>query len=259
MTNIQIDIVENGTTTLATAGCFCEQDIDINTAVPVTGTDAWRNFYFSVINKTVTRVTKEHLEGVAAIPASFFSYCNLLTSIEFAEGLKTINSDAFMATPVISFHFPASLTSVGDAYRNCKHIEAITVEANNSIYYSQDNCLIKRSSNALVLGCKTSIIPNSVTKIESNAFMGREGFTQIAIPNQVVAIDSQAFMNCSSLTTIFFPKSLTTIGSMAFFSSSITDIYYEGTEEEWAQVSIGSSNTPITSATKHYNFMGLPS
>lgn len=37
MANIQINIVENGTTTLATSGCICDRNIDINVDVPSTG------------------------------------------------------------------------------------------------------------------------------------------------------------------------------------------------------------------------------
>lgn len=34
MANIQIDITQNGTTTLATEGCYCDSDVDVNVNVP---------------------------------------------------------------------------------------------------------------------------------------------------------------------------------------------------------------------------------
>jgi hypothetical protein len=37
MANTQIDIVTNGTTTLATAGKYCDRNIDVNVAVPASG------------------------------------------------------------------------------------------------------------------------------------------------------------------------------------------------------------------------------
>lgn len=37
MANIQINIIENGTTSLATAGKYCDRDIDIRVAVPASG------------------------------------------------------------------------------------------------------------------------------------------------------------------------------------------------------------------------------
>lgn len=37
MVNTQIDIITNGTTTLATAGKYCDRNIDVNVSVPATG------------------------------------------------------------------------------------------------------------------------------------------------------------------------------------------------------------------------------
>ena len=35
MANVQIDIVQNGTTTLATEGCYCDSDVNVNVNVPI--------------------------------------------------------------------------------------------------------------------------------------------------------------------------------------------------------------------------------
>ena len=35
MANIQIDITQNGTTTLATEGCYCDSDVNVNVSVPL--------------------------------------------------------------------------------------------------------------------------------------------------------------------------------------------------------------------------------
>ena len=49
---------------------------------------------------------------------------------------------------------------------------------------------------------------------------------------------------------------VTDIGYEAFLCCmSLTDVYYTGTEEEWASISIGSGNTKITEATIHYNYV----
>ena len=37
MANIQINIAENGTKTLATAGKYCDRNIDVNVSVPASG------------------------------------------------------------------------------------------------------------------------------------------------------------------------------------------------------------------------------
>jgi hypothetical protein len=82
-------------------------------------------------------------------------------------------------------------------------------------------------------------IPNSVSIIESYAFLGCTSLTTITIPNSVTSIGSRAFAGCTSLTTITVtvsdgsdptPKatianSVTSIGSGAFADcTSLTTI-----------------------------------
>jgi hypothetical protein len=49
---------------------------------------------------------------------------------------------------------------------------------------------------------------------------------------------------------------VTTIGGGAFDDcSSLKDVYYTGSEEEWKVITIGSNNSYLTNATKHYNYV----
>lgn len=108
-------------------------------------------------------------------------------------------------------------------------------------------------------GCTglTSItIPDGVTSIGNYAFDGCTDLTSITIPDSVTYIGDSAFYNCESLTSIIIPNGVTSIGESAFYNcSSLTDVYYTGSETEWAQISIGSDNKPLTNATIHYNFV----
>ncbi|MBO7326038.1 MAG: leucine-rich repeat protein, partial [Clostridia bacterium] len=62
------------------------------------------------------------------------------------------------------------------------------------------------------------------------------------------------FSGCDSLTSIVIPDSVTTIGSWAFWDcTSLTNVYYTGTEEQWKAISIGNYNSSLTNATIHYN------
>ncbi|MDE7158825.1 MAG: leucine-rich repeat domain-containing protein, partial [Clostridiales bacterium] len=47
--------------------------------------------------------------------------------------------------------------------------------------------------------------------------------------------------------------SVTTIGEWAFGNCvSLTSVYYSGTAEDWATITIGSYNTNLTNATCYY-------
>ena len=77
-------------------------------------------------------------------------------------------------------------------------------------------------SNKIV---KKVIIPNTVTLIDDNAFVGCHFLKSITFSDNITDIGDSAFYGCNSLTNIKLPKSLTTIGNHAFDGcSSLTEI-----------------------------------
>lgn len=75
------------------------------------------------------------------------------------------------------------------------------------------------------------VIPDSVTEIDNNAFEYCEGLTSVKIPNSVVRIGDYAFMECRGLTEITIPESVREIGALAFDEcSSLKTVNYNATE-----------------------------
>lgn len=71
-------------------------------------------------------------------------------------------------------------------------------------------------------------IPNSVTTIESWAFVG-SSLQTITIPESVTEIQDYTFDNCISLSTVTLPEGLTKIGNHAFSRSGLTQINFPST------------------------------
>ena len=118
-----------------------------------------------------------------------------------------------------SISIPQSVTSIGQcAFDGTTAMTSMVVASGNPVYDSRDNCnaIIETATNTLIEGCKTTVIPNTVTTIGQLAFSYRYALTGIVIPNSVTEICSQAFIGCQALTGIHIPASVTTISYSPF-------------------------------------------
>jgi len=168
--------------------------------------------------------------SVTSIGSSAFSGCSGLTSVTIPNSVTSIGFSAFYGcSGLTSVTIPNSVTSIGSsAFSGCSGLTLIEVDNGNDKYDSRDNCsaIIETETNKLIVGCKSTVIPNSVTSIGSSAFSGCSGLTSVTIPNSVTSIGNYAFYYCSGLTSVTIPNSVTSIGNYAFRDcSELTDVY----------------------------------
>ena len=78
---------------------------------------------------------------------------------------------------------------------------------------------------------KTVTIPNTVEKISIGAFAFCKGLVSVTIPQSVTRIEYNAFEECNNLKTV----------------------YYEGTEQQWSQITIDSGNGCLINAEIKFN------
>ena len=162
--------------------------------------------------------------SVTSIGERAFCNCTGLTSITIPNSVISIGEQAFyICTGLTSITIPNSVTSIGNkAFENCTGLTSVVVDGNNTKYDSRENCnaIIETETNTLILGCKNTVIPNSVTSIGGWAFSGCSGLTSVVIPNSVTSIGWAAFSDCSGLTSVVIPNSVTSIGDYAFSDCS---------------------------------------
>lgn len=178
-------------------------------------------------------------DGIELIEYYGFARCKKLISVRLPESLKHIQSYAFDdCTSLESIFIPKNVCSLGEndddwgwgahCLEGTSSLSSIIVDEDNAYYDSRDNCnaIISTATNTLIIGCKNTIIPNSVTTIGHYAFSYCSGLTSVTIPNSVTSIESWAFHGCS-LIEIAIPKSVTNIGKNPFSSCNLSSVTVE--------------------------------
>ena len=193
-------------------GCSYLESVVIGNSVETIGTNV-----FNGCSRLESIVIPNY---VVTIGSSAFKDCVSLTSVQLGNSVQTIGTSAFEGCSLLtSLAIPETVQSIGsNIIANCSNLEQLTVIGNNLVYDSRDNCnaIIKKNTNELVVGCKTTVIPNTVVSIGSNAFDQNSELIGINIPNSVTTIGNYAFYKCTGLTALEIPKFVTSIGSAAF-------------------------------------------
>ena len=249
-------------------GCESLASVTMGDAVEIINDDAFENcssLTSIVIPNSVTSIGTgafsrcSSLSSVTLGSTSPASTCNGLTSVGYSlfEDCNKLSSVKINSSCLIEL---ASTYHLGNGIRECiigkgmtdistvffpdfENLTTIRVESGNPVYDSRNNCnaIIETASNTLVVGCKGSTIPNSVTTIGERAFEYCRGLTSIIIPNSVTTIGESAFADCSGLTSITIPSSVTAIGGGAFYGCS-----------SFTSVTIPNSVTNIGYGAFHY-------
>lgn len=209
-------------------------------------------------------------DSVETLGKYAFYFASKLESVKLSSNLTTINYRVFYAcSSLASITIPPSVTYIdSDVFGECTNLESIEIPYG-----------ITEISSGMFSGCSslTSVkLPDTITRIGSDAFDGCSSLASIILPDDVSYIGSNAFWECSNLAEIKLPKSLEEIGTYTFYScsslksiiipnsvkeigalaflgcSNLSIVHYLGTEEQWASVTIGSSNEKFTDADRHY-------
>ena len=174
-------------------------------------------------------LVKEDEEGVTWYYGSL-AYCTALKKVNLPSTLKTIDEYTFYNCPALErIEIPNGVTEIKEgAFKSCENL--VSVE-----------------------------IPKSVTSIADWLFDSCSFLESVTIPDSIEKIGYAAFGGCFNLKEISIRSSVTYIGDCAFSYSGLTDVYYDGTKEQWNAIEIVNNtneyanNDLLIYATKHFS------
>jgi hypothetical protein len=122
--NTPIYISTNGTTTLATAGKYCDRNIDVNVNVPSKDAELaeQKAITDSILDKSITEFTSDTLTRIGA---NGFYYCESLHTFNCPQ-VNKVNANAFRGcTALQKLDFPLLADIFGNAFAECSNLDTL--------------------------------------------------------------------------------------------------------------------------------------
>ena len=132
-----------------------------------------------------------------SIANSALARCSSLKTLAIEKGLRVIDPSAI---------------------EYCSSLQSISVVSGNPYFDSRNDCnaIIEKSTDKLIVGCTTTVIPQSVKTIGKQAFRETVYGYSITIPDQVEKIEEFAFAYNDNPRMLTIGKGVKEIGKNAF-------------------------------------------
>lgn len=134
-----------------------------------------------------------------------FNNCKSLKRIDLPESVEDLRLYVFEHSGIETMYIPKNVSSIGAyLFYGCKSLASVTVSPDNKTFDSRNGCnaIVRKSDNALIAGCKNSVIPDDIVSIEMAAFSSIFGLKKVVLPATVTAIKTRAFNSCSALENV---------------------------------------------------------
>lgn len=130
--NIEINVTENGTTTLATAGKYCDRNIDVNVNVP--SYEAELAEQKAITDSIVLRTIKEYAnDTITEIGAYAFGYCQSLHTLDCPK-VGVLSATCFQYCSALQrVDFPRVYSIFNNVFANCSKLDTLILRRNDFV------------------------------------------------------------------------------------------------------------------------------
>ena len=254
-TALAADIVDSGTCGAEGDGSNLTWTLDSAGLLTISGTGEMWDSAFSY-NKDIKSVRLP--DAITQIPYKAFSGCTNLKNIRLPDSVTQIDEDAFgncdlqeqVVQEIVSSD---NITFIGSrAFEGNKNI--YTVHIGKNVEYIQTetfNYMSTPSFHDCTNLTSITVSPENQTYTSINGLLcSKDGRSllyvpvglsgRLDVPAGIETIGREAMHYALSIKIVHIPKSVKKIGSDAF-PIECTDVYYDGTEEQWNEISLGKN------------------
>lgn len=194
-----------------------------------------------------TSLVTTSLGNVAYVPSRTYLNCSSLESIVIPNTVEYIDEYAFgncTSLKTVEFESNSQCTLIkAKAFINATSLESIT--GCSALETIEENAFVKGGITAL----REFEFSESNISFPANMFSSTQ-LTTATIGSKVTSIPDYMFMSANALKTLYISNSITSFGASSIRNcSALTDIYYDGTAEEWSVITKGTNwsyQTPDT-------------
>lgn len=114
---------------------------------------------------------------------------------------------------------PSSVIEIGEgAFSGCDNLQSVKISPENTMYYTENSCIIEKENNRLISAPTSLTIPDGIEIIGKRAFCHRHDLTEIVIPASVKKIETSAFVDCPNLNKPTIPETVEIVEEDAFLT-----------------------------------------
>ena len=152
-----------------------------------------------------TGASVQNGSGLKIIGRSAFSGCRSLIEVILPNTVTDLEVYSFAGCDSLTnITIPASAALYFCVFLDPDNFDMVHF-SEGSVYYIDGNCIINKNTKTIIEGCSNSVIPidGSISTIGFQAFYN-SNIVEVVIPESVTKIESDAFINCSLLTKATF-------------------------------------------------------
>ncbi len=246
---------------IAFYGCTSLKEVDLGKKVE---TIPFQCFYgctaLEIVNARYVKIVSEEAfygctsldsimfsDSLSEIGDNAFCGCSLSSEVELGDNIYSIGNSAFERSNIKNIDLGIKLTTIGKRAFFGSDFESITIPY--TVTYIGEEAFSHCSELTSVnMHCQT-------TFLRELTFSYCTSLEKVILPSGLTTLGGVVFYHCDSLKSVYIPNSFKTMWAGVFQFAPLTDLYYEGTEQNWAEVSIyPTDNDNIKKARMHFSY-----